>query len=83
MPSVVTLTSSLQTRLLMYLSDITEDIVRAEGGEKYRDLTKFIKFEMISFLAQLFRILGVSCCDILKEEDFVKIIYDQVRVIKP
>jgi hypothetical protein len=62
--------------LLQVLSDIVNDLVRADGGDKFPDLTKFIKHELIFFLGQLFSHLAASYREIMCEEDFVRIMFD-------
>jgi hypothetical protein len=51
LPQMMVTPSHLQTKLLTVLSDIVNDLVRADGGDKFPDLTKFIKRELVLFLA--------------------------------
>lgn len=51
LPQHLMVPSKMQTKLLFFLSDIVNELVRAEGGEKYPDLTKFIKAELVVYLA--------------------------------
>jgi hypothetical protein len=83
MPQVITYPSDLQSRLLFYLSDITEDISRADSSSQFTDLSKFFKKELVSFLGQVFKYLVNSSKEILKEEDFLRIMFDKEKVVKP
>lgn len=83
LPKSMIIPSHLQTRLVYFFSDIVNEIVKADGGDKFRDFRKFMKYEMVAFLAQLFKILVKSYRDILCEEDFVRLTYDHEKVIKP
>ena len=83
MPQILTYPSELQSRLLFYMSDIIDDICRSEQGQNFQDLTKFFKVELLSFLGQVFKYLVNSSKDIMKEEEFLRIMYDKDKVVKP
>jgi hypothetical protein len=83
MPQVITYPSDLQSRLLFYFSDITEDISRADSSSQFTDFSKFFKKELVSFLGQVFKYLVNSSKEILKEEDFLRIMFDKEKVVKP
>ena len=46
-------------------------------------MSKFFKVELIEFLGQVFKWLVNSSKEIMKEEDFIRLIFDKIRVIRP
>jgi hypothetical protein len=49
----------------------------------FKDLTKFFKEDVVQFLGQIFRYLVASTKEIMKEEDFLRIMFDKDKVIRP
>jgi hypothetical protein len=82
-PQALCSPSKLQTRLLLFLSDTLTDVVKAQGGDKYLDLTKFMKGELVTWLSQLFRSLVQNYRENQNEEDFIRIVWDQEKIIAP
>ena len=83
LPTDLSSPTRLQSRLLFFLSDIVKVLSKTDGGEKYQDLSMFIKAELVVWLAQLFRILVQDYRKNQCEEDFVKIVWDHDKIIVP
>jgi hypothetical protein len=68
--------TKLQTRLLLFYSDVIEELINS-NNEKFEDMLKFIKRETVVFMIELLEKLVVYYKNGFLIDDFVRVLYDK------
>ena len=76
MPEVIYSPGKLQTRLLLFFSDVLQEIVDSDN-EKFEDVSLFIKKDCILHLTCVLRRLVDHYRHGYLVDDFVRLVYDQ------
>jgi len=75
-PDAIYSPGKLQTRLLLYFSDIISEIIDSDN-EKFEDMFKFVKKETVLFLADIFKKFISYYRNGYLIDDFVRFVYDK------